>query len=348
MGNKALIDKFLVEMKASQMSEKRIVKYRYFLPKLSKWLGKPFKEVTKDDMIKLMVKVQDMELKEWTKVTYRSLIKRFYKWLYGNEDYPDVVRWIKTGMSKSKMVLPNQLLTEDDVNVLINSATNLRDKAFVRVLYESGCRIGELVGDKGKEPLKIKHVTFDEYSPVIIVAGKTGGRRVRIIDKDGLLKMWIESHPFRDDPEAPIFCSFASNRKNKPLEYHAIMYLLKELKSRSGLKKPVNPHHFRHSRATHLAGKLTESQMDNMFGWIQGSKMAAVYVHLSGRDLDEPLLKMNGLLDEEIKSKEKIDTLAMDFIKLVLKHAEKDQKLKSKLGQGLKEIIQSRDLQKLF
>jgi hypothetical protein len=32
--------------------------------------------------------------------------------------------------------------------------------------------------------------------------------------------------------------------------------------------------------------------------------MASIYVHLSGRDLDEPLLKMSGLLDTEIKEEQ--------------------------------------------
>jgi len=43
-----------------------------------------------------------------------------------------------------------------------------------------------------------------------------------------------------------------------------------------------------------------------MFGWIQSSKMASIYVHLSGRDLDEPLLKMSGLLNEELEKEQNL------------------------------------------
>jgi hypothetical protein len=32
----------------------------------------------------------------------------------------------------------------------------------------------------------------------------------------------------------------------------------------------VNPHHFRHSRATQLANWLTEAQLCAWFGWVQG------------------------------------------------------------------------------
>jgi len=35
--------------------------------------------------------------------------------------------------------------------------------------------------------------------------------------------------------------------------------------------------------------------MKQMFGWTQDSKMAARYVHLSGRDVDDALLRAHGL-----------------------------------------------------
>lgn len=38
-------------------------------------------------------------------------------------------------------------------------------------------------------------------------------------------------------------------------------------------EKPVNPHHFRHSRATYLANYLTEAQMCEWFGWVHGSRV---------------------------------------------------------------------------
>jgi len=65
----------------------------------------------------------------------------------------------------------------------------------------------------------------------------------------------------------------------------------------AGVKKRVNPHAFRHSRATFLANNLTEAQMKEYFGWVQSSGMAAVYVHLSGRDVDNAILKLHGLAE---------------------------------------------------
>jgi len=50
----------------------------------------------------------------------------------------------------------------------VSSAINPRDKAFISLLYESGCRIGELLN------LKIKNVEFDANGAVLIVNVKTG------------------------------------------------------------------------------------------------------------------------------------------------------------------------------
>jgi len=44
--------------------------------------------------------------------------------------------------------------------------------------------------------------------------------------------------------------------------------------------------------------------MKEYFGWVQSSEMASVYVHLSGRDVDNAILKLNGLAVTEKKEDE--------------------------------------------
>jgi predicted Zn-ribbon and HTH transcriptional regulator len=76
---------------------------------------------------------------------------------------------------------------------------------------------------------------------------------------------------------------------------------LKRIAEKAGIKKRIHPHLFRHSRSTHLAKHLTEAQMKQYLGWVQGSDMAAIYVHLSGRDVDNALLRMHGIVTDETK-----------------------------------------------
>ena len=57
-------------------------------------------------------------------------------------------------------MLPEELLTEEEVKRLAEAAENPRDRDFILTLYESGCRVGELIS------LRLKHVQFDNYGAV--------------------------------------------------------------------------------------------------------------------------------------------------------------------------------------
>ncbi len=84
------------------------------------------------------------------------------------------------------------------------------------------------------------------------------------------------------------------------------MHYLVDLGKEAGIKKPVNPHNFRHSRATFLAKHLTERQLREFFGW-KDYRMADIYVHLAGRDVDSALLKIYGIkMDENEKDGNKL------------------------------------------
>jgi site-specific recombinase XerD/ribosomal protein L40E len=224
-------------------------------------------------------------------------LKKFFRWLRGTEEYPKEVKWIKPGNVKNNS-LPEELLTDEEIKAMAAFAQNQRDKALVLVLYESGCRIGELL------TLRIKHVEFDGYGAILLVSGKTGSRRVRIIASAPSLSAWLDSHPFKSNPSAPLWIVLGTRNHHEMMSYGSVSSLLRRLAKRAGVKKGVNPHSFRHSRATHLASKLTEAQLKELFGWVQSSDMAATYVHLSGRDVDNALLKLHGLAQNEKKEEE--------------------------------------------
>ncbi|MCK4635010.1 MAG: tyrosine-type recombinase/integrase [Candidatus Aenigmarchaeota archaeon] len=292
--NKSLIKEFSVICSANGLTSSRIRKYVYTLTKIAKWLKKDFDKANKSDIVKLIQKIEKEDYTDWTKHDYKVVTKRFYKWLKGNDEvYPDEVRWIKPRIKSGSHKLPKELLTEDEIKRMVDSADHIRDKALILMLYESGCRIGEIAS------LRIKDVQFDKYGAVTVVSGKTGDRRVRLIGSAPLLSNWIDNHPTKDDSESPLWVSIGTRNKNKLISYNNISMRIKDIAKKAGIKKNVHPHLFRHSRATYLAKHLTEAQMKQIFGWVQSSDMAAVYVHLSGRDTDDAILKLNGVVDEE-------------------------------------------------
>jgi integrase len=290
--NKRKIIKFQEDLIADGIGYARIQKYLIELRKIGTQLNKDFEKLTADDIRKIMRKVERSSISESSKLEVKKTLKKFYKWL-NNGEIPECVKWLKTTSKKNSHKLPEELLTEKEVKKLIETAWTPRDRALISVLWESGCRAGELL------MLRIKHVSFEERMTRINVHGKTGPRRVPLIDSTPYLTEWLENHPLKNDPNAYLWVTLGRERKKRFLEYAALNKMIREVAKRAKVRKKVNPHNFRHSRATFLANHLTEAQMNQYLGWVPGSSMAATYVHLSGRDMDEPILKMRGLKPKE-------------------------------------------------
>ena len=288
------IEKFLKKLFAEGLSKPRVIKYANYLKTIAEKIGKSFMEVNEEDIINFLSHLEQSNYSEWTKRDYKVVLKRFFRFL-GKEE---LMKDIKTTMRNNRKKLPEDLLTKTEIKRMIETANHPRDKAIISLLYEGGLRIGELAS------LKIKNVVFDEYGAVIKVKGKTGERRVRVVLSSSLLAKWIEIHPDKDNPNAPLLVNLSTNYKNKGITYRGISMRIKEIAKKAGVDKKITPHLFRHSRATHLATVLTEAQMNEYFGWVQGSRMAATYVHLSGRDTDNKMLEIYGLKKKE-KEKEK-------------------------------------------
>jgi len=152
--------------------------------------------------------------------------------------------------------------------------------------------------------MKVRSVVFDEYGAVIIVRGKKGERRIRLVTSAAYLAAWLDIHPYRQNPNAALWVNVGTTNHGQPFGYNAARMLLRALAERAHVRKRVNAYSFRHAAATYMANFLTEAQMCEFFGWKQGSKMPSVYVRLSGRDIDNRLLELHGL---KPKTNEKLE-----------------------------------------
>jgi len=279
--NKRLIENFCNDCFAQGITAGRVQKYAYILRRVAEWLGKDFDKATEEDLKKVVALINTSPFKNWTKHDYKRSIKKFFKWL----GKVHLISWLKCNDIKNKK-LPEEILTEEDIKKMIDAAQTARDKAIVAILYKSGCRVGEFLS------MKMKNVQFDRYGAIMVVHGKTGYRRIRLVSSVPYLAEWMNKHPFNDNPEAWLWISL---RNFKRLPYNSLRTIFRVIAEKVGVRKSVNPHAFRHARATHLANFLTEAQMKEFFGWVQDSDMASVYIHLSGRDVDKAILKLYGV-----------------------------------------------------
>jgi len=234
-----------------------------------------------------MEKLFDSEYSDWTRTTYITMIKKFYRWHLGK--LPDYIQNMKTKV-KVNGKAPDDLLSYQDVTALIENSRNARDRALFSVLYDSGCRIGEIIN------MRIKDLSFDEFGALLRVTGKTGFRQVRIVGNSiAYLRAWLDNHPLRNDVNAFLFCNLSDSILGRHLTYADVYSIIRQATKRAGIKKRIHPHLFRHTRATILASKVTEAPLEAQMGWVHGSRQTRTYVHLSLRDQDNAILKAYGI-----------------------------------------------------
>jgi len=273
---------------------------------LSNLLEKEWNQVTKDDVdilvSKIMEKFAETNGQESNySYDHKKVLKIFFRWLkLGSREFndvgdPDETKKVKLGKIRDKIVRED-LITEEDKEKLLRACSgNIRDRALIDVQCESGIRPGELL------TLKIKHVKFDKYGAIIHVDGKTGARPVRLIQSIPNLASWMDVHPLKEDSNAPLWVNLSKKSFATQMSSASARQIVKRVSKKANISKRIYLNLFRHSEATNSAKFLTEAQLKKRHGWSSISRMPARYVHLIDADVDEAILKHNGIIVEEEK-----------------------------------------------
>ena len=196
--NKGIIFNFNNYLFSEGIGFAKIGRYLGDIVKFSKMLSKPFPAATEADIRRIMGELNQTNLAEETKKTFKIMLRKFYRFIRGvtkKGQYPPEVEWISIAIPNNHKKLPEELLTEEEILRIVQKCGTLRDKALIAALAESGCRIGEIGS------MKIKHVSFEEYGARITVGGKTGMRKILVINSAPYLQEWINQHPTNENPE---------------------------------------------------------------------------------------------------------------------------------------------------
>ncbi|MGI0091841.1 MAG: tyrosine-type recombinase/integrase [Nitrososphaerales archaeon] len=281
---------FVDLLKALRVSKGRIAKYILHLKVIGENLGLQFEQATRKDIEHFVASwLYEQKYSAETTADYIMVLKRFYKYLRnGNVDkdtpFPEEVRWLKKTIKPNERKEP-EFLTPQEVEALIAAAETIRDKCMIAVQFDGGFRPGEHLG------INVGDVHLDEKGARILVRGKTGERVVRVISCAGLLAQYLETHQFRDQPEAPLWLTESTNYRFQRLGWTRWNKILKKAWRDAQIKKTrLYSRMLRHGSATESARFLSDSELKVKHGWTMGSRMPAVYVHLSGKDLDDKLV----------------------------------------------------------
>ncbi len=283
--NKEFIQRFLRDAELGktikQGAKKKIgvarrLKYIGSLKTFASWANKDFDKMGQDDMEKVISNLENDRItaksgkpySDETKVDFKKLLKKFYKWLLGNnEHYPDLVSWFDT--SKKERDVP--ALTRQEVEKLADRSPSLEAKTAILVLFDSGARIEEFLN------IRHKHLTRkDDYYMVHIEYSKTKPRTISLPLSTSILDEYLtEKHC--NNPEQPLF----------DYSYSAIRMLLYR-HGRKTLNKNVYPHLMRHSSATYYANiERNYFRFCKRYGWTFGSNMAQRYIDRAGIEEQE-------------------------------------------------------------
>lgn len=100
---------------------------------------------------------------------------------------------------------------------------------------------------------RIKGVVFNKYGAIIYIFKKSKSKKttkpkgIPITWSTGYLNQWLAIHPERENSEAPLWIK---KREGGAMSSQSIRTMLSRLRENVEIKKPVNPHSFRHLAIT--------------------------------------------------------------------------------------------------
>ena len=312
---KKTINNFVNYIGASGVTKHRQYFYMVRLRLVAIRMKEKFLDPSDQDIVNLINELQNaksMRGEAYTSNTindFKVALKRFYRWQFkkssDKKDIEELLEALKKSGNSSNGK-SEKIITQAEERDMLSQCKNPRDKCYISLLYDSGCRISELL------TLKIGDVQRDEYGLRLHVTGKTGERIVRVVgDSVAYFIDWMKAHPERDEKEAYLFIKLDQKNQDdvgshEMMDYYSAAKVIRTVTRKAGIKKNIHPHLFRHTRATLLARDLKEAPLEKVMGWAHGSDMTKHYVHLTDGDVDRAILKVYGieLSDENVGTME--------------------------------------------
>ena len=252
-----LVELFLAAKRIEGCSEKSLKYYESTIMAMLDELHKEVKQIDTDDIRSYLTEYQAR--KKSSKVTIdniRRILSSFFSWLE-DEDYilKSPVRRIhkvKTGTNIK------ETYSDEALELMRDSCTELRDLAMIELLYSTGIRVGELVN------LNIEDINFEDRS--CIVQGKGNKQREVYFDARTKihLKQYLES---RKDNNNALFVS--KNKPHQRLSISGVERIVRNLGFETNINK-VHPHKFRRTLATMAIDKgMPIEQVQKLLGHVK-------------------------------------------------------------------------------
>ena len=255
--NEELLQAFIAAKKIEGCSEKTLHYYTSTIEALLNMVQKRIDEYDTNDIRTYLSHYQ--EERGSSRVTIdnlRRIFSSFFAWLE-DEDYiaKSPVRRIHKVRTES---LVKEVLSDEHMEVLRDSCTELRDLAIIDLLASTGVRVGELV--------QMNCADIDFHERQCVVLGK--GNKEREVYFNARTKIHLQRYlESRRDQNPALFVALSSPHNR--LTIGGIEARLRQLGKRVGLNK-VHPHKFRRTLATMAIDKgMPIEQVQRLLGHVK-------------------------------------------------------------------------------
>ncbi|WP_254768283.1 site-specific integrase [Salinilacihabitans rarus] len=233
----------------------------------------------------------DRGLSKTTLARYQSAARTFYRYHDTLGVDPDDIH-VYSERSPPRHD-EQDMFTHDEVDALREACETPRDRAFLELLIFTGQRITAL------QTLRIRDADVQEGVIYLNddVDGLKGaadrGRKRPMFGARKYVRDWLQYHPRKDDPDAPLFVGDPKNHRtnlDEPWSDPGIRQHLKRIADRAGVDKPVNPHNFRHYFVTVMKRDydLDSDTLRSLLGVAPDSTiLETVYAHVTNDEYVE-------------------------------------------------------------
>lgn len=245
---------FICAKRVEGCSEKSIKYYKSTIENMMNILQKSVRRITTDDLRKYLGYYnKNNNCSKVTVDNIRRIISSFFSWLE-EENYilkSPVRRIHKIRVGK----VVKETYTDENIEVMRDNCSKIRDLAIIDLLNSTGMRVGELV------KLNIDDINFNERE--CIVFGK--GEKQRRVYFDAKTKIHLKRYlSGRIDDNKALFVSLL--RPYKRLEISGVETRLRQLGRKLNINK-VHPHKFRRTLATRAIDKgMPIEQVQQLLG----------------------------------------------------------------------------------
>lgn len=243
-------------------------------------------DITLEHLQSFLQCIGNMEMAPSSQARIISGIKSFFKYCL-LEQICTVNPTTLLPSPKTSRKLPDVLSFEEIEQLIahidLSKPEGGRNRAILETMYSSGLRVTEVI------QLKISCLYLD--LGFIRVIGKGNKERLIPIGTDAIkfIKLYKDNIRIHQTPAKNFEDILFLNNRGKGLSRVMIFYIIKDLIIKSGIKKSISPHSFRHSFATHLVeGGADLRAVQEMLGH-ESITTTEIYTHINREYLRDTL-----------------------------------------------------------